>query len=145
MRMRWSGLLIFLCAFFGYLAAQNLLYWPDPTWRAPESVAAKPNPLADNLRAAAGGKKLFMRNCAECHGKDGTGVPKKHSADLQLPVVQEETDGALFWKITNGNTGRGMPSFSKLPDLERWQLVLFVRSLRPVVKQDSLSKAPPGS
>ena len=58
-------------------------------------------------------------------------MEKKHSADLQLPVVQSQSDGVLFWKITNGNARRGMPSFSKLPELQRWQLVLYVRKLRP--------------
>jgi len=109
-----------------------LLYWPDPTWRAPEPAATRPNPLANKPAAAAGGRKLFLRDCVECHSVDGTGLAKKHSADLQLPVVQLQSDGDLFWKITNGNTGRGMPSFSKLPELERWQLVLFLRTLRPI-------------
>jgi mono/diheme cytochrome c family protein len=110
---------------------QNMLYWPDPTWRPPETFAAKANPLAQKPWAAAGGRKLFLKNCVECHDKDGDGLAKKHSADLQLPVVQQQSDGALYWKITNGNTGRGMPSFSKLPELERWQLVLFIRTLKP--------------
>jgi mono/diheme cytochrome c family protein len=112
-------------------ATQNLLYWPDPTWHAPESAVARPNPLANRPFAAAGGKKLFLRECAECHNKDGNGMAKKHSADLQLRVVQQQSDGTLFWKITNGDTGRGMPSFSKLPERERWQIVLFLRTLRP--------------
>lgn len=127
------ALIFTLSCLFALLAvalSQNMLYWPDPTWRAPESIAGKPNPLAGKTWAAAGGKKLFLRNCAECHDKDGNGLVKKHSADLQLPVVQQQSDGALFWKITNGNTGRGMPSFSKLPELERWQLVLFIRTLK---------------
>ena len=113
---------------------QNPAYQPDPDWRAPEEAASKSNPLA-NRPAAAGGKKLFLRNCAECHGEDGSGILKKHSADLQLAVVQEEKDGVLYWKITNGNPDRGMPSFSKLPELERWQLVLFLRTLKPAEKQ----------
>jgi mono/diheme cytochrome c family protein len=113
---------------------QNMLYWPDPTWRAPEGLAERPNPLAQRPAAAAGGKKLFRRNCAECHDQNGNGLMKKHSANLQLPVVQQQSDGTLFWKITNGNTGRGMPSFSKLPELERWQLVLFLRTLRSTEK-----------
>jgi hypothetical protein len=50
---------------------------------------------------------------------------------LQFPVVQQQTDGALFWKITNGNTDRGMPPFNRLPDLHRWQLVLYLRTLKP--------------
>jgi mono/diheme cytochrome c family protein len=117
------------------MPAQNTAYQPDPDWRAPDEAASKPNPLANRPTAAAGGKKLFLRNCAECHGEDASGIVKKHSADLQLPVVQEQKDGVLYWKITNGNPDRGMPSFSKLPELERWQLVLFLRTLKPAEKQ----------
>jgi len=122
-------------ALFAAMLGQNTAYQPDPDWRAPEEAASKPNPLANRPAAAAGGKKLFLRNCAECHGEDGSGILKKHSADLQLAVVQEEKDGVLYWKITNGNPDRGMPSFSKLPELERWQLVLFLRTLKPAEKQ----------
>ena len=71
-----------------------------------------------------------MRECVECHGQDGKGLEKKHSANLRLPVVQAQSDGALFWKITNGNPDRGMPSFSKLPELQRWQVVLYIRMLK---------------
>ena len=75
--MRWllltgSCLLALLAATVG----QNMLYWPDPTWRAPVAISAKPNPLAQKPWAAAGGKKLFLRNCAECHDKDGNGLVK---------------------------------------------------------------------
>jgi len=136
MRPAILAALFSLLMFAAVAAGQNLLYWPDPTWRAPHGMAAKPNPLADNPQAMPGGRKLFLRNCAECHNKDGTGVPKKHAADLQLPIVQQQSDGALFWKITNGNTGRGMPAFSKLPERERWQLVLFLRTLKPVEREN---------
>jgi mono/diheme cytochrome c family protein len=109
--------------------AQNTAYQPDPTWQAPAEAGAKANPLAAKPETAAGGKKLFLRNCMECHGEDGSGLVKKHAADLQLAVVQSQSDGALYWKITNGNPDRGMPSFSKLPEQQRWQLVLFIRTL----------------
>jgi mono/diheme cytochrome c family protein len=116
---------------------QNTNYQQDPSWRAPAETAARPNPLAHRPEAAGGGQKLFHRNCIECHGDDGSGLTKKHSADLQLPVVQEQTDGILFWKISNGNPDRGMPSFSKLPELQRWQLVLYLRTLRPTRAPES--------
>lgn len=109
---------------------QNPGYQQDSHWHAPDEAAARANPLAARPEAAAGGRKLFLRNCAECHQPDGSGMEKKHSADFHLPVVQQQTDGALFWKITNGNASRGMPSFSKLPELQRWQLVLYIRSLK---------------
>ena len=110
--------------------AQNPGYQPDPNWHAPAEAASRPNPLSTRPEAAAGGRKLFIRNCVECHAKDGTGMEKKHSADLHLPLVQQQSDGVLFWKITNGNTSRGMPSFSKLPELQRWQIVLYIRTLK---------------
>jgi mono/diheme cytochrome c family protein len=110
---------------------QNTEYQQDPGWRAPQEAASRRNPLASKAEAAAGGEKLFKRNCAECHGATGSGLEKRHAADLQLPVVQRQSDGTLFWKITNGNADRGMPSFSRLPELQRWQLVLYLRTLKP--------------
>jgi mono/diheme cytochrome c family protein len=127
--MKMAGLVgVFLMA--ATLAAQNTAYEQDPKWQPPAEAAAKKNPLASKPEAAAGGEKLFKRNCVECHGENGTGLVKKHAADLQLAKVQEQSDGALFWKITNGNPDRGMPSFSRLPELQRWQLVLYVRTLK---------------
>jgi mono/diheme cytochrome c family protein len=110
--------------------AQHPTYVTDPDWQVPADAAAKANPLAGKTNAAAGGKKLFLRNCAECHGDDGRGNAKKNSADFHLSSVQAQSDGALFWKITNGNLPKKMPSFSRLPEIQRWQLVLYLRTLK---------------
>jgi mono/diheme cytochrome c family protein len=117
------------------LLAQNIGYRPDPSWRPPDSAAARVNPLAGSPELAAGGRKLFHRQCAQCHGAEGQGL--KRAADLQLPVVQQQSDGALFWKITNGNSRRAMPSFSGLPELQRWQIVLYLRTLPNAEKSDA--------
>lgn len=130
MKLAALGFCVALLVFTDALA-QNVEYKPDPKWRAPVEAAVRPNPLASRPETSAGGRKLFTRNCEECHGRDGKGIEKKHSADLQLPVVQSESDGVLFWKITNGNAPRGMPSFSRLPELQRWQIVLYIRTLKP--------------
>ncbi|MGI9101530.1 MAG: c-type cytochrome [Terriglobales bacterium] len=108
-------------------AAQNAAYQQDLGWTAPEAAAARANPLAGKPQLAAGGRKLFEQRCAQCHGQEGQGLKK--AADLQLPVVQQQSDGTLFWKITNGNPRRGMPSFSGIPEMQRWQIVLYLRSL----------------
>ena len=129
--MRMIGKLVLASAVLAaaMLSAQNTGYEQDANWSPPPEAIAKKNPLASKPQAVAGGEKLFKRNCVECHGEDGTGLLKKHAADLQLSKVQEQSDGALFWKITNGNLDRGMPSFAALPRLQRWQLVLHLRHL----------------
>jgi mono/diheme cytochrome c family protein len=111
-----------------FVLAQNTQYKPDPKWVAPAEASAKKNPLAGNTGALAGGKKLFLRHCAECHSDDGSGL--KDAADLQLPSVQKQSDGSMFWKISNGNVKAGMPPFARLSDTERWQIVSFVRTLK---------------
>jgi mono/diheme cytochrome c family protein len=121
-----------LLAGSGLTWAQNSSYQVDPNWRVPAEAAGRPNPLAGKPELAAGGKKVFQRNCVECHGENGRGIAKKNSADLQMGGVQQQSDGALFWKITNGNPHHGMPSFSRLPELQRWQLVLYLRTLKAV-------------
>lgn len=124
-----ATLLLLGGALLATLAAQNPDYRPDDRWQAPREAAARSNPLPATPAIVGGGRKLFQRNCAECHGGDGQG--RKAAADLQLPIVQEQSDGALFWKISNGNPRRGMPSWGRLPEPQRWQLVHYLRALRP--------------
>ena len=50
--------------------------------------------------------------------------------DFSTPATQKQTDGELFYKITEG---RGdMPSFKKkIPDDEdRWLVINYVRTLK---------------
>lgn len=98
----------------------------DPGWVAPESAVSKPNPLANRPETAAGGRKIFEQRCMTCHGDDAHGTDR--APDLLAADVQAQSDGALFWKISGGNTRTGMPSFSFLPVAQRWQLVLHLRS-----------------
>ena len=98
-----------------------------PVWTAPRSAIARVNPLARSADVEAGGAKLFRHRCAQCHRADGTGT--SFGPGLTGHRVQSQSDGALFWKITSGNTRTGMPTFSGLPELQRWQLVLHLRAL----------------
>ena len=100
----------------------------DDTWAAPPAAVSKSNPLAGRQDVQVGGRKVFRERCASCHGDDGRGTAK--APDLTQSAVQTQSDGALFWKISTGNTRSGMPTFSFLPEPQRWQLVLTVRSLR---------------
>ena len=113
------------------VVAQAASYTPDPKWTPPGEAAARTNPLAGNPDFAAGGRKLFQRHCAECHGSDGLGGKKKNAPNLTMEIVQRQSDGTLFWKITNGKADGDMPDFSRLPEPQRWQLVLYLRTLAP--------------
>jgi mono/diheme cytochrome c family protein len=99
----------------------------DPSWVAPAKAASKPNPLTGRSDAEPGGRKIFQQRCASCHADDGRGTSK--GPDLTQADIQSESDGALFWKMTSGNTRAGMPTFSFLSEAQRWQLVLHLRSL----------------
>jgi len=98
----------------------------DVRWIAPPSEAARTTPLAGRSDVIDGGQKLFHERCSSCHGGDARG--QADAPDLSSDEVQKHSDGELFWTITSGNTRSGMPTFSFLPPLQRWQLVLYMRS-----------------
>ena len=95
---------------------------------APDSARALKNPLAGDPQAIAAGRKLFRRHCAECHGRDAEGTGR--APGLRSPAIQNAPPGALFWAIRNGRLRKGMPSWSGLPDAQRWQLVTYLQSLK---------------
>lgn len=108
-------------------------------WEAPARAARKKNPLAGEAAVQAG-RRLYVQHCLSCHGEKGKGDGKqakdleKPPGDLSNPRVWEQSDGALFWKITEGR--KPMPSFEPLMgEEERWQVVLYTRSLAPRPRQ----------
>lgn len=98
-------------------------------WQAPPAAAAKGNPESQNRAAIVQGRKLFIHTCARCHEEDGSGQ-NGGAANLRCPQVQSQSDGALFWKVGVGNATNGMPSFTALPENDRWDIVTFLRTLR---------------
>lgn len=113
------------------LAAAALAQAP---WVAPESEKAKKNPLPSDPKVVAQGEKVAKINCVSCHGPTGKGngaaaaALNPKPADWTSSRVQDETDGELFWKISNG---RGpMPPWKHLPENDRWALIQYIRSLK---------------
>ena len=121
-----TGLFVLIAAFaYGAQGRDR-----DADWIAPAGQASRVNPFTARADAAAGGRKIFRQRCASCHGDDGRGTRK--APDLTERDVHAQTDGALFWKISHGNARAGMPAFSFLPEPQRWQLILHLRSLTDV-------------
>ena len=125
---RIQVLIAVLVAVAGSLLAQDSAQVIDPSWVVPPKAIERQNPMRDKPNASLGGGKIFQRSCIECHG-DATHPRTNHAPDLSSSAVQNETDGSLFWRISQGNSRRAMPSFSNLPEAQRWQLVLYIRSI----------------
>ena len=112
-------------SFFFMLAAFGFAQTVRTNWTAPTSATARRNPYIDKPELVSGGKRVFLKVCAGCHA---AGQNQK-GPQLTDQTVQEETDGALFWKISTGNSRSGMPGYGSLPEGQRWQLVMYIRSL----------------
>jgi mono/diheme cytochrome c family protein len=108
--------------------------------KVPASSRAMVNPVAAQPDAIAAGWNLFQNNCAQCHGADGNGRgsrPPVHSAR-----IAGATDGELFWLLKNGQPFRGMPSWARLPEGQRWQIVTYLRSIQTQAVPDASGGKP---
>ena len=102
----------------------------------PAEAAARANPIAADAASIGRGAELYQTTCAICHGPEGKGDgpaaagldPKP--ANLTEDHVQSNTDGALFYTISNGVAGTAMVAWSQqYSEEDRWHLVNFLRTL----------------
>ena len=120
------------------VAAITLFVWAGAVvvsaqgpWVAPADAKATKNPV----KGVGNAKKSVETNCVSCHGPGGKGdgpaaaaLPPPKPANWTAEAVQKETDGELFWKISNGRGA--MPPWKHLPENERWELVNYIRTLK---------------
>ncbi len=104
-------------------------------WVAPKSADQMVNPFVNDVKATKEGKKLFQQMCTICHGNSGKGDGMAGAAlnpkptNFTLDETQKQTDGALFWKITEGRTP--MAAYKDvLTETKRWQLVNYIRTMK---------------
>lgn len=109
---------------------------PTP-WVVPDKYVSMANPIKSDAKSIAEGKKLFQVNCEPCHGKKGLGNGTK-APDLKTTpgnfttaTFQSQTDGSIFYKLSEGR--KEMPKSKKdLPnDNDRWNLVNYLRTFTP--------------
>ena len=102
-------------------------------WVAPARAAAKKNPVKADAASLGRGKAVYTAECASCHGNGGRGDGPS-AKDLEkspgdMTKLGSQSDGALFWKITEGK--KPMASFStKLTEQQRWDVVNYLRTLK---------------
>lgn len=124
------GVLCFmLVSSFGKLPQQK-------PWPVPDNYKSMKNPVASNPESIAEGKTLYGTHCKSCHGTKGLGdgtkaaTLKTEPGDFSKGDFQSQSDGALFYKTSEGRDD--MPSFKKkVPDAEeRWSIVNYLRTLK---------------
>ena len=109
---------------------------PNDVWTAPARAARRKNPVPADAKSMTAGKSAYTANCFQCHGTSGKGDGpmakdlERKPGDLSAPKVWEQTDGALFWKVTEGR--KPMPGFQKLlSEDDRWHIVNYLHTFAP--------------
>lgn len=101
-------------------------------------MGAPGNPVPADPVSLARGAQLYNINCSHCHGLAGHGdgpiatyLEKRKPANLTGVLVQNLSDGAIFLRISNGVPG-SMPALNEnLSVRDRWDVVNYVRTLKP--------------
>jgi mono/diheme cytochrome c family protein len=112
-----------------------------------DSFSAYPNPTPPSVASLQNGRKYYTINCAVCHGEKGTGdgpVTKYGFPMIGLsgPPATARSDGYIFGMIRNG---RGlMPPYNRIEEMDRWDVVNYVRSLQGTVPNLTGGTAPYG-
>jgi mono/diheme cytochrome c family protein/uncharacterized membrane protein len=142
-RLAAAGLMVLLSG--GYV------YGQEQRMGMPLDVANVRNPVPPDERSLAAGKSIYLENCAACHGETGRGdgpaglrlVPRP--ADLRVHMAAGHTDGQLFYWVSYGVQGTGMPAWKdQLTEQQRWDAINFIRTFaNPNAASGPASGAPP--
>ena len=115
---------------------------PGERWAANTSLHATlareapkpPYPYTQSDADIAQGAKLYVQNCAVCHGTANT-TPDAIARGLGVRApqfnkndVMDDPEGQTYWKIEHGIRFTGMPSFAKsLDEKSIWQITYFMK------------------
>lgn len=100
---------------------------------APKSAVKMKNPYPADQYSLERGKHSYQVDCVRCHGNEGKGDGTKSDkvtqvvSDLGSSVIQKQTDGELFWKISEAR--RPMP-LTEITDDQRWDIVNYIRTFK---------------
>ncbi len=131
-----AALFLFLAIMLFATSSANAQKKPNGLpWPPPAAAIKVKNPVKADAISIKDGKTLYIKNCKSCHGDAGKGDGTKagnldiNCGDFSAAAFTNSTDGAIFWKITEGR--KPMPAFGKkLTDAERWAVVNYLRTLK---------------
>jgi mono/diheme cytochrome c family protein len=108
-----------------------------------DGLAELRNPTnPSNIDSIARGQELFRVYCTVCHGERGMGDgPVSEAGPKKGPFIgvgvihaaSTKSDGYIYNLIRIGRGGQfgyRMPSYKRIPDMDRWHLVNYVRHLQ---------------
>ena len=134
-----EGRRVFFCLFTGFL-------WSMVILSVPGYAAASKALLEATPEAIEKGRAIYEESCIFCHGVEGRGDgpaaffgasyfgPRPNDFTVgqykfrSTPSGKQPIDQDVFRTITNGIPGY-MPSFAGLSQEERWQVVMYLKSL----------------
>lgn len=129
--------LLFVAVGFSWLIISSFAVTQksDP-WVVPPKFQKMKNPTTADKESISIGKSLYTKHCKSCHGVKGKGDGTKAAqlktdcGDFTTKEFSAQTDGALFYKTSEGRDD--MPSFKKkIPEQEDiWHLVNYLRTLK---------------
>ena len=100
-----------------------------------DSMKAIQNPVPADARSLANGHKYYAINCAVCHGYGGRGDGA--ATKYGMPGMSIATPGSNALSFSDGyiwgmmRNGRGlMPSYNRIEELDRWDVVNYIRGLQ---------------
>jgi len=116
-------------------AAPGFQYDRLPTPQSVTAMARIANPVTPDSASVNRGRIQYQINCAVCHGPSGAGNGVVMKYGLYPPAIGTAanpaagyTDGYIFGIIRNG---RGlMPSYNRIEEPDRWDIVNYLRSLQ---------------
>jgi mono/diheme cytochrome c family protein len=128
-KLLFASLLAIICISVGFALYENR------EWKVPEEAKQLKNPIQPSPSALSVARAIYLDKCAQCHGETGKGDGPEAAMYYPSPKslvdaneMRTVTDGEIFYQISEGR--KPMPTFKKRLTVEqRWQLVLFVRSL----------------
>ena len=99
-----------------------------------DSMASIQNPVPADARSLHNGRMYYQINCAVCHGEagKGDGPIMKAKAIYPPPLMGASAEGrsdGYIWAIMRNGRG-AMPSYNRIEELDRWDVVNYVRGLQ---------------
>lgn len=99
------------------------------------------NPFPANAENLDSGCRLYVNNCAVCHGL-ADGKKSKISQGFYKDAPQfakedwsKDADGLIYWFIEHGVRLTAMPAYkNSLTEDEKWKIVMFIKEMRKLPK-----------